>query len=169
MNLIRSNAPIEEIRLFLADPLPSNTSDEVLTEKSQNHSSSSGKYMNVNRLSDIPLYQVPAKPWTTVTDDDALVSHLISLYFTWHHSVLNCIDRDIFLRDMKSGNLDSRFCSPLLVNSILTIACVSTRRQLFTLCITRQNDLLISHSSITPTVSKLLPYRMTQVRAGSIS
>jgi hypothetical protein len=81
--------------------------------------------MDIKSLSDIPLYEVPAHPWTEVTSDASFVSHLISLYFTWQHPGLNWIDRDLFLRDMRSKKLGSKFCSPLLVNSILAVACVS--------------------------------------------
>lgn len=81
--------------------------------------------MDINRLSDIPIIEVSANPWTSITDDDDFVSHLISLYFTWQHSILNYLDRDLFLRDMRSRELSTHFCSPFLVNSILAVACVS--------------------------------------------
>ncbi|RAL10958.1 Zn(II)2Cys6 transcription factor [Aspergillus homomorphus CBS 101889] len=78
---------------------------------------------DMDRLCGLPLFSVPAKPWTEITDDDEFVSHLVSLWFTWHHSSFNCIDKDLFLRDMKSGVVDSPFCSPFLVNAILAEAC----------------------------------------------
>lgn len=134
LNLIRSNVPLDEIRFYLAESLESNNDDEAPPkgQKSDSASSSSSRrYMNVQRLSDIPLYKVPAQPWTSVTDDDAFVSHLISLYFSCNASGLNWIERELFLRDMRSGNLDSRFCSPLLVNSVLAMACVSIPPSLF--------------------------------------
>lgn len=128
LNMIRSNAPLDEIRLYLTESLdPSH--DEEAPPKDQKidagSSHSSHRYMDIKRLSDIPLYEVPAKPWTSVTNDDALVSHLISLHFSWSGCTSYWMDRDLFLRDMRSGKLDSRFCSPLLVNSILAMACVS--------------------------------------------
>lgn len=127
LNLIRSNAPLDEIRLYLAESLDQRTDDKApLKGQTDSISSSSHKYMDIKRVCDVPLYPVIAQPWTSVSDDDALVSHLISLHFTWNGCTSNWIDRDLFLRDMRSGNLDSRFCSPLLVNSILAMACVST-------------------------------------------
>ncbi|KAL3466521.1 hypothetical protein BJX64DRAFT_274497 [Aspergillus heterothallicus] len=63
--------------------------------------------LDINCLCDIPIYSVPASSWTTIHKVDEFVSHLISLWFTWHYSRFNWIDRDLFLRDMKSGNLDS--------------------------------------------------------------
>lgn len=81
--------------------------------------------MDVASLIDEPPIRVPAKPWTNVTEDDSAVSHLISVYFTWHHYGYPSIDQDIFVRAMTSKDLSSQFCSPFLVNSLLLIACVS--------------------------------------------
>lgn len=61
----------------------------------------------------------------SVSDDDDSVSHLVPLYFTWNDITLNWIDPELFLMDMKKGQLEARFCSPLLVNSILAwLACI---------------------------------------------
>ncbi|KKK19120.1 hypothetical protein AOCH_002437 [Aspergillus ochraceoroseus] len=78
--------------------------------------------ITVEKLCDNPLFQVPARPWTTVTDDNHLVSHLISLYFVWDHPTIQVIDQERFLRDMASKNTSSKFCTPVLVNSILAVA-----------------------------------------------
>ncbi|KAL2834350.1 fungal-specific transcription factor domain-containing protein [Aspergillus cavernicola] len=78
--------------------------------------------ITVDKLCDNPLFQVPCKPWTTVTDDDQLVSSLISLYFTWDHPLMQVVDQEMFLRDMGAGGMSSEFCSPVLVNSILAVA-----------------------------------------------
>jgi hypothetical protein len=83
--------------------------------------------MSIQSLSDEPLFDLPAKPWTSVTDDDHFVSHLVSLYFTWEHAACHIIDRELFLADMKNGHLDSQCCSPLLVNALLATACVRVR------------------------------------------
>lgn len=80
--------------------------------------------MDVERLSDDPIIKVPAKPWTNITGDDAFVSHLVSLYFTWHGTFFNFVERDRFVSGMQSSDLDSRYCSPLLVNAVLAEACV---------------------------------------------
>ncbi|CAI7654529.1 unnamed protein product [Penicillium pancosmium] len=120
LNLIRSNASVSEVRQFLDPDTISSSTDEKPTKVRRQ---TSRRYMDIKSLSDIPLYEVPAQPWTSVTDDSSFVSHLISLYFTWEHPVLNWIDRDLFLRDMRSKDLNSKFCSPVLVNSILGVAC----------------------------------------------
>ncbi|BCR85993.1 Zn(II)2Cys6 transcription factor [Aspergillus chevalieri] len=129
INLIRSNASLSEIRVFLErqfSPEELERMPEVV--ETQNHLARIPKeesyarprryVMAIQRLADIPIYRVPAKPWTTVTDDD-LVSHLISIWLTWSHPWFRWVNRDLFIRDMQAGNLDCEFCSPFLVNSIL--------------------------------------------------
>ncbi len=81
--------------------------------------------ITVEKLCDNPLFQVPCKPWSKVTKDDHLVSGLVSLYFTWDHPLMQVVDQEMFLHDMTAGDLSSEFCSPVLVNSILAVACVS--------------------------------------------
>lgn len=83
------------------------------------------KVMDIHFLCDEAPFKVPAKPWTSVTEDDDLVSHLVSLYFTWDYPFYSFLDRDVFLRHMAGGNLESEFCSPFLVNALLANACVS--------------------------------------------
>ncbi|KUM60128.1 hypothetical protein ACN42_g7010 [Penicillium freii] len=78
--------------------------------------------VTLESLCDIPLFEVPAEPWTKVTDDNYLVSHLVSLYFTWDHPCSQFLDQRIFLEHMKLGDRRSEFCTPLLVNSILSMA-----------------------------------------------
>ncbi|KAL4866709.1 hypothetical protein BDV12DRAFT_131236 [Aspergillus spectabilis] len=80
------------------------------------------RMLDVRRLADTPVYQVPAKPWTTVTDDDDLVSHLVSMYFTWTYPFFSWMDRGVFIREMQKGDLQSRFCTPFLVNAMLAQA-----------------------------------------------
>ncbi|KAJ5982542.1 hypothetical protein N7451_012642 [Penicillium sp. IBT 35674x] len=117
--LIRNNGTLAEIRQYLAQSPATDNCDNIPRQSQQNRS----KFMDINRLSDIPIFEVPAKPWTSTTDDDDFASHLISLYFTWQHSISYYLDRDLFLRDMRSKELSSHFCSPFLVNSILAVAC----------------------------------------------
>ncbi|GFF42399.1 hypothetical protein IFM58399_06596 [Aspergillus lentulus] len=131
LNLIRSNASLAEIQLYIDTQLKSELEQtpeliEVCNEIQrfeQMGSRSRRRILDTQRVSVEPLFRVPAAPWTTVTDDDEHVSHLISLWFTWVHPFYNWIDRDLFLRDMQSGSLDSKFCSPFLVNAILADAC----------------------------------------------
>ncbi|KAJ5799047.1 uncharacterized protein N7503_006552 [Penicillium pulvis] len=119
LKLIRDKGTLAEIRHYLAQSPATDNYDNISRQNQQNRS----KFMDINRLSDIPIFEVPAKPWTSTTADDDFASHLISLYFTWQHSISYYLDRDLFLRDMCSKDLSSHFCSPLLVNSILAVAC----------------------------------------------
>jgi hypothetical protein len=132
LNLIRSNASLAEIQLYIDTQLKSELEQtpeliEVCNEIQrfeQMGSRSRRRILDAQRASVEPLFRVPATPWTSVTDDDEHVSHLITLWFTWVHPFYYWIDRELFLRDMQSGSLDSKFCSPFLVNAILADACV---------------------------------------------
>ncbi len=80
--------------------------------------------MDIHYLCDEFPFRVPAQPWTNVTADSDLVSHLVSLYFTWDYPSHSFLDRDVFLKHMTLGDLKSEFCSPFLVNALLSNACV---------------------------------------------
>jgi hypothetical protein len=82
--------------------------------------------MDISNILQIYVIAVPSKPWTTISDDDEFISHLIQLYFTWETPVYDLVQEDVFIADMKSGNENSPYCSSLLVNAMLAIACVST-------------------------------------------
>lgn len=133
INLIRNDASLDEIRYYINHQLPrlelAQTPElvEVCQEVKQlqpSESRSMRRILDAKRLSDIPRFQVPARPWTTVVSDNDFVSHLISLWFTWSHPSRNWIDKELFVRDMQAGSLSARFCSPFLVNIILADACV---------------------------------------------
>ncbi|KAJ5975081.1 hypothetical protein N7481_008788 [Penicillium waksmanii] len=87
--------------------------------------------MDLHYICDEAPIKVPAKPWTNVTDDDDLVSHLVSLYFTWDYPVHTFLDQDVFLKYMgaSGGNgagpepREGEFCSAFLVNALLSNAC----------------------------------------------
>lgn len=83
------------------------------------------RVMDIQYLCNIAPVRVPARPWTTVTDSDDLVSHLVSLYLTWGYPFYAFFCRDTFIKHMKLGHLNSDFCSPFLVNALLANACVS--------------------------------------------
>jgi hypothetical protein len=85
------------------------------------------KVMDLHYLCDEAPIKVPAKPWTGVTDDDDLVSHLVSLYFTWDYPVHAFVDQDVFLKHMGApgASREGEFCSAFMVNALLSNACVS--------------------------------------------
>ena len=131
--LLRSNPPISEIQVAVQQqmaqasgsgrgPSPELSNLEIGLESVMQQPSLLDK-TDIARLVDLPPIQVTAAPWTTVTTDDTLVSNLLSVFFTWDGHFYNWLDLDLFLRDMKHGQLDCSFCSPFLVNSLLAIAC----------------------------------------------
>lgn len=73
----------------------------------------------------LPPIAVLAHPWTTLASDE-VVSHLVSLYFTWEQPCLQFVDKNAFVADMKIGEPTRRggFCSSLLVSALLAQACV---------------------------------------------
>lgn len=73
-----------------------------------------------------PLYNVhQVHQWTSVVDD-ATASHLFTLYFNWDDPVWHFVDRTLFLQDLDAGR--HRFCSRLLVHTVLFYACVCNPR-----------------------------------------
>jgi hypothetical protein len=76
--------------------------------------------------------KVRAKPWTDVAGD-GLVSELISSFFAYDNAVyLPFIDQQWFLASICEETLDSaEFCSPLLVNAICALRCVSSSHGAF--------------------------------------
>ncbi|KAL2012703.1 hypothetical protein VTN00DRAFT_228 [Thermoascus crustaceus] len=139
LTLIRSNASLNDIAAAISENIrelhdkgtpDSNVPaslEEAVSQVNQlqrlsSESYSRRKFITLEKICDIPLYNVPAKPWTSVTDDSQFVSHLVSLYFTWNHPFLQFIDQQLFLKHMASGDLNSKFCTPFLVNSMLALA-----------------------------------------------
>ncbi|RDW66969.1 hypothetical protein BP5796_09718 [Coleophoma crateriformis] len=61
------------------------------------------------------------KSWTNVTDDCAFVEHLLALYFCWEYPTFASLSKEHFLQDFRTGR--PKFCSSLLVNSILSLGC----------------------------------------------
>ncbi|KAJ5370830.1 Nitrogen assimilation transcription factor nirA [Penicillium cataractarum] len=64
----------------------------------------------------------PVRRWTRVTEDDSLISHLLTMYFTWHYPFFTLLAKDLFYRDYIRG-VSSPYCSPLLVNAMLALGC----------------------------------------------
>jgi hypothetical protein len=70
--------------------------------------------------------KIQAQPWTSVAGN-ALVSELLSSFFVYDNCFyLSFIDQESFLHDLQTGDIESAdFCSPLLVNAICALRCVS--------------------------------------------
>ncbi|KAL4778539.1 hypothetical protein BJX76DRAFT_132127 [Aspergillus varians] len=132
LNLIRSDASPSEIRFYIEHQLPRSQLTQTpelvdiyreIEQRDPSEPPFKRCMLDMRRPSDLPRFSVPAEPWTSVIADDALVSRLISLWFTWVHPFYNFIDRDLFIQDMQSGSLSASYCSPFLVNIILSDAC----------------------------------------------
>lgn len=109
-------------RIAISDLL---SDQERPTAQAEATRQSEGEQINTNKKEPLdPPVKVPAKPWTAVTDDDDLVSHLISLWLQYVNPFFRAVEEDLFVKAMQSGDLRSEYCSPFLVNSILALACV---------------------------------------------
>ena len=73
-----------------------------------------------------PMHLQTSDVWTSVTRDSALLEHLLNLYFCWGHPYYILFSKDLFLNDMSKGR--SKYCSPLLVNALLALACIFSDR-----------------------------------------
>lgn len=74
-------------------------------------------------LVDPRISSVKASRWTAVISDDAIVQKLLQVYFLYDYTFYTFLHKDLFLDDMVCGR--DRYCSSLLVNTILAQACVS--------------------------------------------
>lgn len=77
---------------------------------------------------DIPLCMLPAAPWTRLTDDDILVSRLVTIFLNYQNTYWRYLEADLFLRAMKLAQTPSDLCSPFLVNAVLAMASVSPQQ-----------------------------------------
>lgn len=73
---------------------------------------------------DARLQLLEISNWTSAPVSNALAATLISLYLKVDHPTLGLFDDDLFLADLIRNR--PRYCSRLLVSSILVWACVSS-------------------------------------------
>ena len=73
-----------------------------------------------------PVNVQVSEAWTSVTQNAEFVEHLTSLYFCWFHPFYTLFSKDLFQHDMAKGR--TKFCSPLLVNAVLAMACAYSDR-----------------------------------------
>lgn len=116
LQMIRHRTPMQQIRVFLNRILP----DAEVHEKNEEEPSKLRKIrhdvrmendmpqfrpqiMDIHYLCGSAPYRVPAKPWTSVTDDDDLMSHLVSLCMTWDYPFYAFFDRETLLEHMAKG------------------------------------------------------------------
>ena len=133
VSLARSNASLEEAKLCISEMLheirqrqrkPS-PELEFIQRGLEGYPGQSRRHaFTVDRLTDQPPLQMQAAPWTTVTQDNMLVSNLVSVWLIWQNTFYNWIHEETFLQDMKSGDPSACYCSPFLVNAVLGGACL---------------------------------------------
>ena len=75
------------------------------------------------RYCDARLAMLDMSVWTTIPIPNDLAAAAISLYLQTDHPLLGFFDADVFLEDLLEGR--SRYCSTLLVSSLLFWALVS--------------------------------------------
>ena len=125
--MIKGDASLDRILAFL-DSHPGRFSDEARATLSPSPPPVDGqqrRMLTLTELTDNPTFKVSAAPWTTVTEDDFFVSHLVSAYLSWYHWYYHNFDERLFLDAMSRGSLESTYCSPFLVNAVLGMGCVS--------------------------------------------
>jgi hypothetical protein len=135
-DLIRSNVPLPDLATHIessvdADPEIFDLSQQIMRANEDHSQGLAGDRKSMeDRIRPQSLLLPPiamfAHPWTTLASDE-VVSHLLSLYFTWEQPCLQFIDKTAFLADLKAGEISrtNGFCSPVLVSALLAQACVS--------------------------------------------
>ncbi|RMZ00166.1 hypothetical protein D0862_06825 [Hortaea werneckii] len=78
---------------------------------------------------DMPLDIFPAAPWTRMTDDDMLVSRLVTIFLNYQNAYWRYLEADLFLQAMKHAQPPSNFCSAFLVNAVLAMASLSAEHR----------------------------------------
>ena len=69
------------------------------------------------------LRHLDITPWTSVPVSNEFAADVISLFLETDHPIQGLFDADLFLNDLV--NSLHRFCSRLLVSSLLFVGCVS--------------------------------------------
>ncbi|RFN43191.1 zn2cys6 transcriptional regulator [Fusarium flagelliforme] len=108
---------------FNSQPQSSNENNQQpVTRETQFATTYSVPY-HAARMVEPIVDKLEAKPWTQVIADNQLFRKLICSYFLYPHPCGPFVQKDLFLEDMEAGRTD--FCSPLLVNAVLSIAAQS--------------------------------------------
>ena len=73
-----------------------------------------------------PPFWVPARGWTTRDVSDEAASKLVSLFLALINPYWRFVEEDLFLAAMRAGYPSTTYCSPLLVNAILSLVSVTS-------------------------------------------
>ncbi|KAI7466199.1 hypothetical protein KC351_g14629 [Hortaea werneckii] len=112
--ILASSAPIQQI----SSRSPSTAHEDGLRQ-------STNQTMWRDESLDVPLVMLSASPWTRMTDDDLLVSRLVTIFLNYQNAYWRYLEADLFLQAMKLAHPPSDFCSSFLVNAVLAMASLS--------------------------------------------
>lgn len=79
-----------------------------------------------NQQSQEASFEGSGSYWFRIPQDAELIDHLLNLYFSWIHPFYTFFSKDHFLKDMQQGG--TGYCSPILLNAILAVACAYSDR-----------------------------------------
>ncbi|ETN44225.1 uncharacterized protein HMPREF1541_10776 [Cyphellophora europaea CBS 101466] len=119
LELIRQDQPLDHI-------ISSISLLQTASARGRTGSNHTRDRLAIDVLCDAPPIQVPASPWTSITSGSDTASHLMSAYFNWCHFYYYFFDEQLFLEGMRQADLNSPYCSPLMVNACLGIGCLFT-------------------------------------------
>ncbi|KAK1658526.1 fungal-specific transcription factor [Colletotrichum godetiae] len=100
---------------------------------------------------ELPGINLASKDWSDITDDSALVRHLLDLYFCWEYPVFAPLSKEHFLSDFQNGI--HRYCSPILVNALLALGCCFSSH---TITLANPNSPLISGDNFFREAQRLI-------------
>ena len=119
-------SPVYETVFAIGNPSPPSM-EELMTRYQ-------GVYLrpyHAAEVVDARFSKIRASRWTTVISDDGLFRKVLQAYLLHEYTTFAFFHKDCFLDDLAKGR--TRFCSLLMVNTILAIGCVS-RLVLSNLC-----------------------------------
>lgn len=89
---------------------------------------------SVRRGSAFSMVALPVARWTRISTDDEMLTHLLTLFWTWDNMLTRVVHRGLFLEAMwaerhttpdSEGVIRHGFCSELMVNAMLAASTVS--------------------------------------------
>ncbi|KAF4901009.1 Nitrogen assimilation transcription factor nirA, partial [Colletotrichum viniferum] len=106
--------------------------DNVLADTAQNMIGSVESFLRSPSAESVDTgITLPISRWTTVLKDDKVLTQLLDLFWTWDGTLSRLVARDLFAAEL--GNADAQqkhqFCSPFLVNAILTVSSLHVMRK----------------------------------------
>jgi len=112
-----------------ANPVRSYDDSDFMFEK-RYMADARDRYVDSDMFVDVSRRNLPLSRWTTVSADDRLMNHLLTLFFTWDNIVERIFYRPLFEEDViamdpSSADHPGGFCSRFLINALLAVSCVS--------------------------------------------